>query len=260
MNTDTVNRLLERNRQFYQTFCDQFSATRQRLQPGVRRVLDGLPTGARLLDLGCGNGELWLSLARQGFAGLYVGLDFSPRMLRQAAVRAGATNHITNEDSFTEARRTGSPAGAQAVFLQADLGAPDWDLGLPQAPYSAVVAFAVLHHLPGRALRLQTLRKVRRLLSPGGHFYHSEWQFLNSPRLRARIQDWTLAGLSADQVDDGDYLLDWRHGGLGLRYVHHFSPAELAELAAESGFQIVETFLADGEGGKLGLYQTWKVE
>jgi hypothetical protein len=30
-------------------------------------------------------------------------------------------------------------------------------------------------------------------------------------------------GLSANDVDPGDYLLDWRSGGEGLRYIHHFS-------------------------------------
>jgi hypothetical protein len=87
---------------------------------------------------------------------------------------------------------------------------------------------------------------------------HSEWQFLNSPRLAARIQPWELAELSADEIDPGDYLLDWRRGGLGFRYVHSFSQAELAELAAETGFKIIETYSSDGETGNLGLYQIWK--
>ncbi len=59
-------------------------------------------------------------------------------------------------------------------------------------------------------------------------------------------------------MDPGDYLLDWRRGGEGLRYVHHFSPEELAELAAETGFRVLETFWSDGEGGNLGLYQVWE--
>ena len=58
-------------------------------------------------------------------------------------------------------------------------------------------------------------------------------------------------------MDPGDYLLDWRSGGQGLRYVHHFSREELGALAAAYGFEVVETFESDGEGGRLGLYGVW---
>jgi hypothetical protein len=116
----------------------------------------------------------------------------------------------------------------------------------------------VLHHLPGKDLRLQVLRKAHELLASDGRLIHSEWQFLNSPRLRARLQPWEKIGLADDEVEPGDYLMDWRHGGYGLRYVHHFSIPELADLAAETGFSVKETFLSDGAGGQLGLYQVWE--
>jgi hypothetical protein len=87
---------------------------------------------------------------------------------------------------------------------------------------------------------------------------HSEWQFLNSPRLRDRLQPWQAIGLDEVDVEPGDYLLDWREGGTGLRYVHHFSLEELALLAEQTGFEIIETFHSDGENERLGLYQIWK--
>ncbi len=64
--------------------------------------------------------------------------------------------------------------------------------------------------------------------------------------------------LSDSEVDKGDYLLDWRSGGNGLRYVHHFDQKELDELARASNFQIVDMFSSDGKEGNLGLYQAWK--
>jgi hypothetical protein len=107
-------------------------------------------------------------------------------------------------------------------------------------------------------LRRQLLRQVHARLAAGGSFIHSEWQFLNSERLRARIQPWREVGLNPSDVDPDDYLLDWRQDGYGLRYVHHFSLKELEELAEETGFMIQETFCSDGEGGNLGLYQVWE--
>jgi len=116
----------------------------------------------------------------------------------------------------------------------------------------------VLHHLPGEALRSQTIHTVKSRLAPRGILALSVWQFLNSERLRGRIQPWESAGLLGEDVDPGDFLLDWRQGGRGLRYAHHFSEEELTGLALRNGFTVVESFLSDGEGGKLGLYQLWR--
>jgi tRNA (uracil-5-)-methyltransferase TRM9 len=236
VNPTTISHLLDLNRQFYQTFAVQFSSTRQNLQPGVIRILKQILPDDNLLDLGCGNGKLARELARCGHAGPYTGMDFSPALLEQASADQPA--HFN--------------------FVQADLSTADWDAPLKGSQYSVVLAFAVLHHLPGFDLGLQVLRKVKSLLTPGGHFIHSEWQFLNSRRLASRVQTWEAIGLSESDVDPGDYLLDWRQGGLGLRYVHHFSESELAELAGLTGFEVMESFLSDGENHRLGLYQVWR--
>ena len=80
---------------------------------------------------------------------------------------------------------------------------------------------------------------------------------MNSEKLKARIQPWDVAAIDGSEVDAGDYLLDWRNGGKGLRYVHHFDEAELSELAQATGFQVKDVFYSDGETGDLGLYQIW---
>jgi tRNA (uracil-5-)-methyltransferase TRM9 len=236
VNPTTLSHLLDLNRQFYQTFAIEFSASRQRLQPGVIRILEQIHPEDDLLDVGCGNGELARELARCGHAGAYTGLDFSIALLEQAA--ADQPPHFN--------------------FVQADLSTTDWDIPLVGNQYDVILVFAVLHNIPGYKLRLQILHKIRRLLPSGSCFIHSEWQFMNSPRLAARVQTWETVGLSESDVDPGDYLLDWRQGGTSFRYVHLFSEAELKELARLAGFEVVETFYSDGENQRLGLYQVWK--
>ncbi|MBK5109528.1 MAG: hypothetical protein JJE12_15445, partial [Anaerolineales bacterium] len=54
MDEITRNRLIDLNRTFYQTFAQEFSATRQRLQPGVMRVIELISPQDSILDLGCG--------------------------------------------------------------------------------------------------------------------------------------------------------------------------------------------------------------
>lgn len=240
MNKQTVEKLLSLNKQFYQTFGYEFASTRAHLQPGVLKVLDKLSGSESILDLGCGNGEMVRELMRRGHRGAYMGVDFSPPLLETA--RQGW------ED-------------APATFLQADLMSPGWEkrvAGLSRPPFDWVTAFAVLHHIPGEAARLGILAKVHELLRPGGLFIHSEWQFLESDKLKSRIQPWENVGLSTDAVDPQDYLLDWRGGGPGLRYVHHFDEAELQSLAEKSRFRVRETFYSDGANARLGLYQIWE--
>jgi tRNA (uracil-5-)-methyltransferase TRM9 len=135
----------------------------------------------------------------------------------------------------------------------------DWAGNELQPGFDYALAFAVLHHLPGESTVIQLLMQMRSLLAPGGKFIFSVWQFLNSPRLRQRILDWSEIGLAESQVEPGDYLLDWRRGGQGLRYVHHFTSDELQRLAIRCGFCCVDEFLSDGKGGNLSLYQTWLI-
>ncbi len=239
MNSSTAACLIEINRDFYTRFGDSFSATRHRIQPGVRRVLARLKGDESILDLGCGNGELARELAKRGQRGPYLGVDFSLPLLREAESQ---------------------PEGCSARFMQVDLTKlPVFSNQLSVTDHwSLITAFAVLHHIPSTELRLDMLGAVHRLLREDGVFVHSNWQFLNSEKLKARIQPWEAANLSGSEVDADDYLLDWRSGGKGLRYVHHFNERELDELARSSGFQIVETFYSDGDTGNLGLYQIWK--
>ena len=238
MDSGTAERLIQINREFYTQFGESFSATRHRIQPGVQRVLERLKGDESILDLGCGNGELARELGRRGHRGPYLGLDFSLPLLREAEEL---------------------PESLPAEFMEVDLTQLKVISNqLVTGKWSVVAAFAVLHHIPSQELRLEILRAVRRLLADDGFFVHSHWQFLNSAKLRARIQPWAAADLSTTEVEAGDYLLDWRNGGRGLRYVHHFEEDELANLARDSQFQVSETFYSDGQGGRLGLYQIWE--
>jgi capsular polysaccharide biosynthesis protein len=60
-------------------------------------------------------------------------------------------------------------------------------------------------------------------------------------------------------LDPGDYLLDWKRGGRGLRYCHLVDEAEIERLAAESGLRVCETFRAGGREGDLSLFAVLRV-
>ena len=238
MESIIAQQLLDLDRRFYTEYGHDFSATRERLQTGVLRVIESLRGDESILDLGCGNGELARTLSRRGHHGSYLGLDFSLPLLDEA-----------EREDFA----------FPVQFMQADLVSDDWEHVIARNDmFDIVFSFAVLHHIPSSELRLQIIQKIHEHLKPDGKFIHSNWQFLNSQRLKARIQPWESIGLKQTDVDANDYLLDWKRGGKGLRYVHYFDESELANLAKASGFEIIETFYSDGENKKLSIYQAWK--
>ena len=205
-------------------------------RPGVVRVTDAVPLRASILDLGCGNGLLASHLSGRGHTGAYVGIDTSPKLIEIAR-----RQNIRNTE-----------------FHVADLATPDWDADIPKQGYDFIFCFAVLHHIPGHEMRVGMLRKVRSLMAKDGRFIHSNWQFLNSPRLTERIQSWGTIGLDEEALDENDYLLDWRRGGAGLRYVHAYTNMELHTLALQAGFRIRGLFVSDGVTENLAVYHIWE--
>ncbi len=236
MNSLTAQRLLAINHEFYNRFGDQFSATRQRLQPGVKKILDSIQEDVSVLDLGCGNGHFLREISKRGHKQPLLGVDFSLPLLRDAESAPGV---IFREVDLS-----------QLSAVSDQLSAPgSWDV---------ITMFATLHHIPSTEMRLDILRTVKKLLKPAGKFILSNWQFLNSAKLKSRIQPWDRVGINENDLDQDDYLLDWRSGGEGLRYAHHFSAQELRGLAGQVEMRVTASFPSDGDGGNLGLYQVWE--
>jgi SAM-dependent methyltransferase len=111
-----------------------------------RRLLDqaGLRPGQRILEIGCGTGNLLLAAKRAQPDAVAVGLDPDLTALARASRKA---------------RRRG-------VAVQLDRGYAD-DLPYADDSVDVVLSSFMLHHVPG-GQRENAMREVRRVLRPGG--------------------------------------------------------------------------------------------
>lgn len=228
VDAELVNRLLTLNREFYARFGSDFSETRSSARLNLNPLAAYLADGIKLLDLGCGNGRLAQALDIAGYHIAYMGLDSSPALVEIAKSRGAKLKNV------------------RATVREADLAAPDWiDAVAEDAPFDIVVALAVLHHLPGYELRRAVLDNIRLILKPDGVLVMSNWQFMHNERLRKKIVPWENIGVDARGLEEGDALLDWKRGGLGYRYCHQLTIAEVEALAQASGFEVQEQFVTD---------------
>ena len=236
MSDRMIETLLSLNRDFYSRFADSFAITRSRIWPGFSRLLAHIPCGSTVLDLGCGNGRLAHYLAEQKQGITYLGLDFSARLIALARDWASGLENIAAE------------------FRVVDVTRPGWASTVLPARFDTVLALAVLQHIAGHRLRLEVVRQASSFLPVDGVLLMSHWQFTSSPRTRGKIVPWSVVGIEEADLDPGDYLLDWRGGGVGYRYCRLIDEEEMIGLAADAGLLLVETYRADGWEENLNLY------
>ena len=251
MKPELIERLYQINREFYSAFAVSFSETRSESGREVQVILPYIANGARVLDIGCGNGRVAVMLAEHQRNVRYVGIDSSPELIAR---------------SRTHAERAGRKSQV-ASFWVADIAKPDWTNSLlPEGEppdggrwpgmrgFDCILLLAVLHHIPGGEVRARIMRQVRGLLTPGGRALVSTWQFMDNERMRKKIVPWSTVGIDELDLEPGDALLDWKRGGAGLRYCHWIGEDEMRALAAQAGMQVVETFRTGGREGNLSLY------
>ena len=141
-----------------------------------------LPEPARLLELGCGQGILWLENQQRLPGGWEVILsDYSLGMLG-------------------EARRSLAVLANQARFSQVDAQA----LPFSSACFDAVIANHMLFHLPDRA---RALGEIRRVLKSGGTFFATTVGEVHMQEIEALRAEFQLDPLLGSAVSPLSFTL-----------------------------------------------------
>jgi len=253
MDQEIVERLLALNRAFYADFARAFASSRLVDDPALTSILPYIPERARVLDVGCGNGRLAWLLDRERPGSTYVGIDAVSELIEVALAASGSLANVTAAFHVVDVARPGWGGAPDLVAIQATgTGAPE--PSDPARRFDCIVCLAVLHHIPSFDLRLRVVQEMAGLLAAGGTLVLSTWQFLSSARMRRKIVEWGEVDVSEQALEPGDYLLDWKRGGRGLRYCHLVDEAEVRRLVADSGLDVQETFRAGGREGNLSLF------
>ncbi|GIE99703.1 class I SAM-dependent methyltransferase [Paractinoplanes rishiriensis] len=122
--------------------------------------------GHRVLEIGCGTGNLLVALGKRGVAVDAVGIDPDPAALRRAR------------------RKTGN-----VRFEQAFAG----ELPLPDASVDRVLSAFMLHHLDATE-EARAMREVHRVLRPGGELHAVDLAVNDPGKLLGLMRDAGLTG------------------------------------------------------------------
>lgn len=219
MDDATIERLTALNRRFYEDNAETFIAKRQHPWRGWRRLMTDVPAGARVLDLGCGHGRFlhFLENEHPDPQRVYLGLDNSDALLTAARLQ------------FPDAR-----------FENADLVQ---DSLQTFGQFEMVVAFGLLHHVPGAQTRLDFVKRLADRVAPGGILVIALWSV--DPSGKKRQPD--IEGL---QLDARDLLMGWGPNPGSLRYCHDVDEVEAQSLIAATGLNLQEDFREDGSGNR----------
>jgi tRNA (cmo5U34)-methyltransferase len=188
---------------------------------------------ARFLDLGAGAGavsELVLGLGEEATSTQGVLVDFSEPMLE----RAGA-----NLASF---------AGRWQI-VRGDLSSPEWQAGLPEGRYDAIVSGLAIHHL-SPARKRELFAEAFALLEPGGTFVNMDCVAVEGP-LEGLFDEYMLASAVAHEHEHGrdgsDQDVDFDTGEDQLDSIE-----DQLRWLRDAGFQHVEAHFKWAEAAVFG--------
>lgn len=197
----------------YRDIAAQFDVTRKKyVWPELERVLANLKDDDSVLDVGCGNGRLLENLGSKNVN--YLGVDSSEELIKLAAVNYPANN-----------------------FKVLDI----LNLETLKQKFNLVISVAVLHHLPGKELRLQALKQLSEVTCEKGQIIFSVWKLWSNKKYRPYLikNIWDKITLRSD-LEFGDLLFPWKNNkgeAVSERYYHAFTKCGLKKLLREAGFK-----------------------
>ncbi len=247
MQTTTIQKLNQLNQTMYENVAIEFDQSRATSWPGWERIVPYFKSSnsqpLSVLDVGCGNGRFGTFVREQLKETRvdYSGVDSSEKLLELARAKLV------------------QPAG-KTTLINLDIV----DQLLKQQPliadqrFDLVVAFGLFHHLPSFTIRSACLQQLVGQTKIGGILVITFWQFLNSLKQREHIVKPRSVGVLPEELEENDYILDWRAGRVTHRYCHYTNNEEEVALLKQTKLKVIDEFFADGSTHNLNHYLVLK--
>jgi ubiquinone/menaquinone biosynthesis C-methylase UbiE len=223
MNEATAKKISKQTAQTYDTVATEFSRTRGTFWDELAFLSEYITHDDHVLDIGCGNGRFAPLVAKRHAR--YVGIDYSKGLISEE-------KRLHPDITFTVSDAT--------------------DIPFPENHFDIAYAFAVIHHIPSRALRRKFFEEARRVLHPGGLFIFTSWDIFRPKYFRAILHSAIDAIQGKNELEIGDALLTFGKSK-AVRYVHAFTRRELRMLAEEAGLTVISEAIITRKSGERNI-------
>ncbi|MEI6728447.1 MAG: class I SAM-dependent methyltransferase [bacterium] len=240
MKPATVQSLNNLNQEFYNQIGPIWNPASDYYWEGWEILLESIKVSSKVefkvLDIGCGNARFFQFLQDRlpEIKISYTGIDNSNFLLTQGQLRIAKELNNCN-------------------LINTDVLKTDWFKKI-DSRFDLVVMFGLMHHIPGKTNRREIFSNICNLINPTGKLIFTTYQFLDLPRLQKRVVDFSkpdnsnlaqTLGVNLDDLETGDYILDWVKLKTSYRYCHYFDQDEIKELLGLQNLTLEKDFLAD---------------
>lgn len=242
MTKETINRILQINKEFYESVALEFDVTRQYAWEGWEYVIEEVneefgDKSIRILDLGCGNGRFYKFIKNE-YRGTceYIGVDNNEKLLELAYKELGEKDNV--RFLLGDVIKTG--LGKKETYQN--------------SKYDLIVAFGIAHHIPDKYLRLNWVLEQAKLLEAGGLLAIAFWNYNKDKRFKPIVME----EKTVKDLEDGDYFITWNNKQ--IRYMHIYDEQEhenINKALEKNNIKLVKSFEADGKH-KLNKYCVFK--
>lgn len=213
MDSQTQKNLLSLVSRNYDEVAEEFDKSRSKysepLWSELAKLAGQVKNSGRVLDVGCGNGRLLEIIGKKKI--IYLGVDNSQNIINIA--KAKYPNYKFVLGNILELSQ------------------------LPDINFNYVFCVAVLHHLPGKDLRLKALKQLKNKISDEGKIIITAWNMWSQAKFRKLIiKFFLLKLLKKNNMDFGDIIFEG-FSKFSKRYYHAFTKLELRRLGRKAGLK-----------------------
>jgi len=224
--------LLKKTKRDYEEIAEHFSETRVKLWKDIIFLADFVNDGDKILDLGCGNGRLFELFRDKKID--YIGIDLSKKLIEIA------------RDKYKDY--------PNVKFLVRDA----LDTGFDENSFDLVYSIALLHQIPSKKYRLQSLNEVNRILKSEGFLIVTVWNLWQKKYIKNILKTFILKIKipGSTKLDFKDTFIPWkkRNGTTINRYYHAFTIKELRKIVKEVGFKIIDVGYTKRDNKKPNIF------